>query len=97
MNIAVIQVLCLLFGAIVLFATNRLRMDVTALLLIIAFVLSGLLTLPEALAGFSDANVILIALLFVVGESLIRTGVAYRVGDWLLGRRAIAKPVCWPC
>ena len=67
MNIAVIQVLCLLFGAIVLFATNRLRMDVTALLLIIAFVLSGLLTLPEALAGFSDANVILIALLFVVG------------------------------
>ena len=85
MNIAVIQVLCLLFGAIVLFATNRLRMDVTALLLIIAFVLSGLLTLPEALAGFSDANVILIALLFVVGESLIRTGVAYRVGDWLLG------------
>jgi len=84
MNVAVIQVLCLLLGAVLLFATNRLRMDVTALLLIVAFAMSGLLTLPEVLAGFSDANVILIALLFVVGEGLIRTGVAYRVGDWIL-------------
>ena len=84
MSVAVIQVLCLLLGAMLLFATNRLRMDVTALLLLVAFAMSGLLTLPEVLAGFSDANVILIALLFVVGEGLIRTGVAYRVGDWLL-------------
>lgn len=77
-------VVCLLFVAIILFISNRVRMDVVALLLITAFVTSGILTLPEATSGFSDPNVILIALLFVIGEGLVRTGIAYQVGDWLV-------------
>ncbi|MCR1000365.1 SLC13 family permease [Serratia rubidaea] len=84
MNSELLWVLCLLLVAIVLFTTNKLRMDVVALLVIIAFVLSGTLTLQEATAGFSDPNVILIAALFVIGEGLVRTGVAYQVGDWLV-------------
>ena len=84
MNSELIWVLSMLVGAIFLFITNRVRMDVVALLIIILFVLSGTLTLPEALAGFSDPNVILIAALFVVGEGLVRTGIAYQVGDALV-------------
>ncbi|HDJ1439570.1 TPA: SLC13 family permease [Serratia rubidaea] len=84
MNSELLWVLCLLLVAIVLFTTNKLRMDVVALLVIIAFVLSGTLTLQEATVGFSDPNVILIAALFVIGEGLVRTGVAYQVGDWLV-------------
>ncbi|AHG18750.1 citrate transporter [Chania multitudinisentens RB-25] len=84
MNSELLWVLILLLIAIVLFTTNKLRMDVVALLVIIAFVLSGTLTLSEATAGFSDPNVILIAALFVIGEGLVRTGVAYQVGDWLV-------------
>ena len=84
MNSELVWVLCLLAGAIYLFMTNKVRMDVVALLIIILFVLSGTLTLPEALAGFSDPNVILIAALFVVGEGLVRTGIAYQVGDALV-------------
>lgn len=84
MNVELIWVLCMLVGAIYLFMTNKVRMDVVALLIIILFVLSGTLTLPEALAGFSDPNVILIAALFVVGEGLVRTGIAYQVGDMLV-------------
>lgn len=83
-NSELLWVLCLLLVAIVLFTTNKLRMDVVALLVIIAFVLSGTLTLQEATVGFSDPNVILIAALFVIGEGLVRTGVAYQVGDWLV-------------
>ncbi len=60
-------VLLLLFGAIVLFVRNKIRMDVVALLVIVAFALSGILSVNEVLAGFSDPNVILIALLFIVG------------------------------
>ncbi len=45
---------------------------------------SGTLTLSYALVGFSDPNVILIAALFVIGEGLVRTGVAYQVGEWLI-------------
>jgi len=84
MSHQLIWVLTLLLVAVFLFTTNKVRMDVVALLVIIAFVLSGTLTLPEATAGFSDPNVILIAALFVIGEGLVRTGVAYQVGEWLM-------------
>ena len=40
----------------------------------------------EALAGFSDSNVVLIAALFVIGDGLVRTGVAQRLGDWLIAK-----------
>ncbi|QWA09466.1 SLC13 family permease [Sodalis ligni] len=84
-----IWVLVLLLIAILLFTTGKVRMDVVALLVIIAFVLSGTLTLAEATAGFSDPNVLLIAALFVIGEGLVRTGIAYQMGEWLM--RAAGK------
>ena len=84
MTTELIWVLLLLAAAMVLFASNKLRMDVVALLVIISFVMSGTLSLNEAMAGFSDPNVILIAALFVVGHGLVRTGVAYQVGEWLM-------------
>ena len=40
----------------------------------------------EALAGFSDSNIVLIAALFVIGDSLVRTGVAQKLGDWLIAK-----------
>ncbi|HQZ00139.1 MAG TPA: SLC13 family permease [Propionicimonas sp.] len=83
MNPALAVVLVLLAAAIVLFAIGRPRMDVVALLALVALALTGIVTLPEALAGFADPNVILVAALFVVGEGLNRTGVTYRLGDWL--------------
>ncbi|GAB3124313.1 SLC13 family permease [Novispirillum itersonii] len=79
-----LTVLLFLAAAVLLFAINRPRMDVVALLLIVAMPLSGVITMQEALAGFSDPSVILIAALFVVGEGLVRTGVAQRMGDWLV-------------
>lgn len=84
MNYALIWVVTLLIIAIALFISGKLRMDVVALLVIIAFVLSGTLSLQEATVGFSDPNVILIAALFVIGEGLVRTGVALKMGDWLI-------------
>lgn len=83
MNTDLLMVVGLLAAAIILFVNKWLRMDVVALLIIIAFPLTGVLTIDEALSGFSDPNVILIAALFVIGEGLVRTGVAYQVGDWL--------------
>ena len=68
MNSELIWVLSLLAIAVVLFATGKVRMDAVALLVIIAFVLSGTLTLSEAFSGFSDPNVILIAALFIIGD-----------------------------
>ena len=77
-------VFLILFVTIILFVSDRLRLDVVAILVILALILSGLLSSNEALAGFGDPVVILIAGLFVVGEGLFRTGVAFAIGNWLM-------------
>ncbi|HBS6107412.1 TPA: SLC13 family permease [Klebsiella pneumoniae] len=84
MNGELIWVLSLLALAVVLFATGKVRMDAIALMVIVAFVLSGTLTLNEAFSGFSDPNVILISALFIIGDGLVRTGVATKMGAWLV-------------
>jgi di/tricarboxylate transporter len=80
------QVLLLLGAAVAMFALNRPRMDVVGLIMMTALPLTGVLTMGEALAGLADPNVVLIAALFVIGEALVRTGVAQRLGDWLAVR-----------
>ncbi|XNM68431.1 SLC13 family permease [Escherichia coli] len=84
MNGELIWVLCLLCDCGCPFATGKVRMDAIALGIIVAFVLSGTLTLSEAFSGFSDPNVILIAALFLIGDGLVRTGVATNMGSWLV-------------
>lgn len=66
-----------------MFIANKPRMDVVAILMIVLLPFTGVITMSEALAGFSDPNIVLIASLFVIGEGLVRTGVARRLGDWL--------------
>jgi di/tricarboxylate transporter len=84
-------VLVLLGAAIAMFAINKPRMDAVALIMLTALPFVGVvtggrpvLTMNEALAGFSDPNIVLIAALFVIGDGLVRTGVARRLGDWLI-------------
>ncbi|WP_431028766.1 SLC13 family permease [Lysinibacillus sp. LZ02] len=69
---------------IVLFMTNRIRGDLVALMALLAFVILGILTPAEALAGFSNSVVIMIAGLFVVGAGILRTGLAGMAGNLLL-------------
>ena len=69
-----------------LMATNRVRLDIVAMLVVLALMLSGILTPEEALAGFGSTVVILVACLLVIGEMLERTGVAKAVGDQILAR-----------
>ena len=67
-----------------LFMTNRLRGDLVALMALLAFVILGILTPAEALAGFSNSVVIMIAGLFVIGAGILRTGLASMAGNLLL-------------
>lgn len=84
MNIDLIVVLAMLMAAIVAFMINKPRMDFVALTVIAIFPLTGILTVNETLAGFSDSSIILIAAFFIIGDSLVRTGIAYSVGTWLI-------------
>ena len=81
----------LVFGVltltIILFASERLRLDLVALCALLALMLVNVLTPAEALAGFADPIVLIVAGLFVVGGGLSQTGVAESLGIWL-GRLA---------
>ena len=86
------MVLALLAAAVAMFAFNKPRMDAVALIVMAALPLTGVVTMSEALAGFSDPNIVLIAALFVIGEGLARTGVAQRLGDWLVAKAGSSEP-----
>lgn len=76
--------LLILLGALVLFLTEWLRVDVVALIAVISLMLTQVLTPSEALAGFSSSLVLLIASLFVVGGAVLRTGLASMLSDRIL-------------
>jgi di/tricarboxylate transporter len=63
------------------FLSGRLRLDVVAMLSLLALVLTGVLPVEAALSGFSDPLVLMIAALFVVGDGLFQTGVARAIGQ----------------
>src|SRR5262249_20851797 len=73
-----------LAGAVGLFAWGRPRADIVAILVVLALMVSRVLTPQQALAGFGDPVVILIAAIFIVGEALVNTGVAHRLGEAVL-------------
>ena len=68
----------------VLMASNRVRFDIVALLVVLALMMSGVQTAGEALSGFGSPVVIHVAALRDVGEMLDRTGVAAAMGGWIL-------------
>ena len=76
-------VFLILFVTVILFVSDKLALDLVGLMALLALYLSGLVTINEALAGFSNPVVVTLAALFVVGGALFRTGVAASLGDWL--------------
>ncbi len=64
-----------LIVTIALFIWDKLRADYVALASMIALFLGGVLTPKQAMEGFGDTSVVMIAALFVVGEGLSRSGV----------------------
>jgi len=84
MSTELVLVLILLVITIAMFASGRPRMDAVALIMMTVLPLTGVITVDQALAGLSDPNIVLIAALFVIGEGLVRTGVAQRLGDFLV-------------
>lgn len=70
--------------AIILFLSERLAIDLVALLVLVALGLSGILTPQEVFSGFSDTAVITILAIFVLAQGLEVTGIAERIGQVLV-------------
>ena len=76
--------LIILTAAIVLFITEWLRVDVVAITVMVALMLTGLLSTGEAISGFSNPAVLTIAALFIVGGAVMQTGLADWIGRGIL-------------
>lgn len=74
----------ILIVALILFFTDKIPGDLTALLTVVAFGLTGILTPQEAFSGFSRTAVITIIAIFIIAEALRRSGVSEQVGNILL-------------
>lgn len=76
--------LSVLVVAVVLFMTDKLRVDIVALGVIITLLAFNIITTSEALAGFSSTAVISIASLFIVGTAVFQTGLASQFAQLIL-------------
>jgi di/tricarboxylate transporter len=83
MTLEIAVVLLILLGAIVLFVTEWLRMDLVALLVLVAVAVTGYVTPTEAVSGFSNPAVITVWAMFIISGGLTVTGVAGTLGNRL--------------
>jgi di/tricarboxylate transporter len=81
MQIAI--VLGLLALSIVMFASEKLSVDIITFILLITLVVSGILTPGEAFAGFSQDIIIILASIFVISGALQKSGVMDALGAQL--------------
>jgi len=88
----IVLTLAIIGFAIVLFATERLRVDVIALLVLLTLALTGLVSTGEAFAGFANPAVITVWAVYMVSGGLFRTGVADIIGQGILRLAGTNEP-----
>ncbi len=76
--------LAIVFGALLIFATEKLRVDLVALLVLLSVALTGLVGPEEVFAGFSNPAVITVWAVYIVSGGLFKTGVADIMGRFIL-------------
>ena len=87
MELDQIVFLVILASALALFVSGRMRVDLVAMLTLLALALTGILDARQALAGFSSEPAIIVAAVFVLSAGLQSTGITDRIGAWI-GRTA---------
>ena len=79
------QILFLVILAVTLglFISEKLRIDLVALLALLALTLTGILGPKDALAGFASEPAIIVAAVFVISGGLAATGITEHIGAWI--------------
>ena len=84
MTIDIALTLLIILAAMILFATEKLRVDVVAMLVLITVGLLGLIPPEDLFAGFSNSAVITVWAVYMVSGGLFKTGVADTMGRAIL-------------
>jgi di/tricarboxylate transporter len=89
MTLDMAMVLTLFAATVTLFVTEKLRVDLVAMLLMSALLLTGLVSPEEGVAGFANPATVTVAAMFVISAGLSRTGAVAVLG------RASARVFSW--
>jgi di/tricarboxylate transporter len=84
MTLEIALTLAIILMAIILFATEKLRVDLIALLVLLAVSITGLVNKEEVFLGFANPAVITIWAVYIVSGGLFKTGVADILGSLIL-------------
>lgn len=79
MSATTITLLFLLF-AVIMFVLEKIPLGATSMIVCIGLVVTGVLDIKTAFAGFIDSNVILFVAMLIVGGALFETGMANKIG-----------------
>ncbi|TPE45571.1 SLC13 family permease [Pontibacter mangrovi] len=76
--------------AVILFVTERLSIDTVAILTMVLFMVTGVLTPAEGLAGFSNPATVTVAAMFIISSAIFKSGALNSIGTGLtrVGRRS---------
>ena len=83
MTLEMILVLGLTLSAVILFATEKLPVDLTAMIVMSTMLLSGMITAEDAIGGFSNPATVTVGAMFVLSAGLFKTGAVNVVGNLL--------------
>lgn len=81
MNYDIAIVIAVLVLAVTLFITEKLRVDLVALLVMGLLLISGIITPQQGLAGFSNAATLTVGAMFVLSAGLFKTGSVSFLGE----------------
>lgn len=91
MDPEIIIVLIILGLTVIMLITEIVRIDVTALLAMLALSWTGILSTSEALSGFSSNAVVAMIAVMIMGEGIARTGMMARFSKAVLRRAGTNK------
>jgi len=80
MSLEIIVVLAFTALAILLFATERVPVDLASILIMVALILCGVVTPEEGIGGFSHPATVTVGAMFVLSAGLYRTGAVNFLG-----------------
>jgi len=89
MTFEIAFVLFLLVVATYLFVTDHITYDVTAVIVMVSLLVSGILTPQEGLSGFSNPATVTVAAMFVLSYGIRRTGILNTAGDFFATRMQV--------
>jgi len=87
MNTPQIIFVAILAGTLVLFISERVRIDIAAMMTLLALAFTGILTPAESLSGFASEPAIIVASVFVISAAMSATGLSENIGN-LVARAA---------